>query len=106
MRCLRICATADGESHFDEVDMPTTQRFVHPDASLFEVTASYPASRLRLNRIPAGMREVSWHTVPEPVLTVRLDGPVDYEVSDGEVRHVPAHRGRSRHASLRLTAIL
>jgi hypothetical protein len=35
------------------------------------------------------MREVAWHTVPEPVLTVRLDGSVEYETSDGEVRHVP-----------------
>jgi len=28
--------------------------------------------------------------VPERVLTVRLDGSVEYETSDGEVRHVPA----------------
>jgi hypothetical protein len=31
-------------------------------------------------------------TVPEPVLTVRLDGSVEYETSDGEVRHVQAGR--------------
>jgi hypothetical protein len=36
------------------------------------------------------MREVAWQRVPERVLTVRLDGAVDYETSDGEVRHVPA----------------
>ena len=36
------------------------------------------------------MREVAWHTVPEPALTVRLDGSVEYETSDGEVRHVQA----------------
>jgi quercetin dioxygenase-like cupin family protein len=77
MKCLRIYATPDGESHFDEVE-------------LFEVTASYPASRVRITRIPAGMREVAWHRVPEPVLTVRLDGSVEYETSDGEVRHVQA----------------
>ena len=35
------------------------------------------------------MRQVAWHTVPERVLTVRLNGSVDYEASDGEVRHVP-----------------
>lgn len=34
------------------------------------------------------MREVAWHRVPEPVLTERLDGSVDYDISDGEVRHV------------------
>jgi hypothetical protein len=48
----------------------------------------YPASRIRFTRIPADMREVGWHTVPERVLTVRLDGSVEYETSDGEVRHV------------------
>ena len=90
MKCLRIYATPDGESHFDEVELPTTKRSVHPDAVPFEITASYPASRVRITRIPAGMREVAWHTVPEPVLTVRLDGSVEYETSDGEVRPVQA----------------
>ena len=42
MKCLRICATPDGESHFDEVELPTTKRSVHPDAVPFEVSASYP----------------------------------------------------------------
>jgi hypothetical protein len=32
MKCLRIYATPDGESHFDEVELPTTKRPVHPDA--------------------------------------------------------------------------
>ncbi len=90
MKCLRIYATPDSESHFDEVELPTTKRSVHLDAVPFEVTASYPASRVRLTRIPAGMREVAWHTVPDSVLTVRLDGSVEYETSDGEVRQVRA----------------
>jgi len=75
MKCLRIYATPDGESQFGEVDLPTTKRSVHPDAVPFEVSASYQASRVRLTRIRAGMREVAWRTVPEPVLTVRLCCP-------------------------------
>lgn len=86
MKWLRIYATADDESHFDEVELPMTKRSVHPEAVPFEVSASYQASRVRLTRITAGMRQVAWHTVPEPVLTVRLDGSVEYETSDGEVR--------------------
>jgi hypothetical protein len=74
MRCLRIYAAPDGESHFDEIEIPTMKRTVHPDAMPFETSASYQASRVRLTRIPAGMREVTWRTVPEPVLTVRLNG--------------------------------
>jgi hypothetical protein len=90
MRCLRIYATPDGESHFGEIDIPTTTRPVFPDTAPFELSAQYPASRIRFTRIPAAMHEVGAHTVPERVLTVRLDGAVEYETSDGEVRHVPA----------------
>ena len=90
MKCLRIYAAPDGESHFDEVELLMTKSSVHPDATPFEISASFPASRVRLARIPAGLREVAWHTVPEPVLTVRLDGSVEYETSDGELRHVQA----------------
>jgi hypothetical protein len=36
------------------------------------------------------MHEVGYHTVPYRCLTVRLDGSVSYETSDGEVRHVQA----------------
>jgi hypothetical protein len=90
MKYLRIHATPDGESHFDEVELRTTKRSVHPDATPFEVSASYQASRARLIHILTGMPEAAWHTVPEPVLTVRLDGSVEYEASDGEVRHAQA----------------
>lgn len=90
MKCLRIYASADGESHFGEVDIPTLKKSIFADSAAFELSAHYPASRIRFTRIPAGMRQVSWHTVPERVLTVRLDGSVEYQTSDGEVRHVPA----------------
>jgi hypothetical protein len=90
MRCLRIYATSDGESHLDEVEIPTTATQVFPDVAPFELSARYPASYIRLTRIPAGMRDVGWHTVPERMLTVRLDGSVEYETSDGEVRYVSA----------------
>jgi hypothetical protein len=90
MRCLRIYATPDGESHFDEVDIPTTAKAIAPDVTPFEMSAQYPASHVRFTRIPAGMRPVGWHTVPARVLTVRLDGAVEYETSDGEVRRVSA----------------
>jgi hypothetical protein len=83
MKCLRIYASPDGESHFGEVEIPTSKRSIFCDAAPFELSAHYPASRIRFTRIPAGMPQVSWHTVPERVLTVRLDGAVESETSDG-----------------------
>ena len=90
MKCLRIYSTADGESHFDEVEITTSSRRVHPDAAVFEVSANYAATRIRFTRIPSGAGDVDWHTVPERVLTVRLNGSAEYQTSDGDERHVPA----------------
>jgi len=90
MKCLRIHSTADGESHFDEVEIPTSSRQVHPKARAFEGPTHYPPTRIRFTGIPAGAQQVDWHTVPDRVLTVRLDGSVDYQTSDGNERHVPA----------------
>ena len=91
MKCLRIYATPDGESHFGEVEIPMTAKLtVAPGAKPFQVSQLYPASSMEVTQIPAGMRQVDWHTVPARVLTVRLTGAVEYETSDGEVRHVSA----------------
>src|SRR5450432_47267 len=51
---------------------------------------STTASGIRFTHIPAGARQVDWHTVPERVLTVRLDGSAEYQTSDGDERRVPA----------------
>jgi hypothetical protein len=90
MKCLRVYSTTDGESHFDEVEIPTGARQVHPDAVAFEVSASYAATRIRFTRIPAGAGEIGWHTVGERVLTVRLNGSAEYQTSDGDKKHVLA----------------
>jgi hypothetical protein len=58
MKCLRIYSTADGESHFDEVEIPTSSRQVHPSAAAFEVSANYTATRIRFTRIPSGAGQV------------------------------------------------
>jgi hypothetical protein len=38
----------------------------------------------------AGVREAGWHTPPGRVLAVWLDGIVEFETSDGEMRYVSA----------------
>jgi hypothetical protein len=90
MRCLRIYATPDGESHFGDVDIAMTMTSLFPDVAPLGLSAQYPTSRIRFVQVPADMREAGWHTAPGCVLTVWLDGIVEFETSDGEVRHVPA----------------
>jgi hypothetical protein len=90
MRCLRIYASPDGESHFGEVDIPTGMEPLFPNEAAFELSDHYSASRIRFIHVPAGVCEVGWHTPPGRVLAVWLDGTVEFETSDGEKRQVLA----------------
>jgi hypothetical protein len=90
MKCMRIFATPDGESHFGEVDIPATIMPLFPKESPLSLSGHYPASRIRFVHVPAGVREAGWHNPPGRVLTVWLDGIVEFETSDGEVRRVSA----------------
>jgi len=86
MKCLRIFATPDGESHFGEVDIATTLTPLFPNEAPFELSAHYEASRV----LPAGMREAGFHTPAGRLLAIWLDGQVEFETSDGEIRSVSA----------------
>ena len=44
----------------------------------FELSAYYPASRVRFVQIPAGVREAGFHTPPDRVLAIWLDGHVEF----------------------------
>ena len=88
MKCLRIYATPDGESHFGEADIGMTMTPLFPNEAPFGLSANYPASRIRFVHVPAGVCEAGWHTPPGRVLAVWLDGIVEFETSDGETRHV------------------
>jgi hypothetical protein len=88
MKCLRIYATHDGESHFGEVDVATTLTPLFPNEAPLELSAYYPASRVRFVHIPAGMREAGFHTPPGRLLAIWLDGYAEFETSDGQVRRV------------------
>ena len=95
MKCLHIYATPDGECHFGEVDMVMTTTPLFPNEAPFELSAYYAASRVRFVHIPAGVREAGFHTPPDRLLAVWLDGTVEFETSDGEVRRLPAGKGRA-----------
>src|ERR1700676_5207231 len=90
MRYLRIYATPDGESHFGEVDIAMTMTPAFPNEAPFELSAYYPASRIRFAHIPPGVRQAGFHTPPEPRSPIWLDGRMEFETSDGEVRPFPA----------------
>ena len=79
-----------GESHFDEIDIPVTRRGGDPRRNAVRAFRPLPGITYPLHAHPRGDAQVGYHTVPERVLTVRLDGSVQCETSDGEVRQVQA----------------
>src|SRR5262249_46846489 len=87
MKCLGIFATPDSESHFGQADISMTLMRLFPNEAPLELSASYEASRIRF--VP-GMREAGFHTPPGRLLAIWLDGEVEFETSDGEVRRLPA----------------
>jgi hypothetical protein len=84
-----IYATPDGESHFGEVDIAMTLTRSFPNEA---PSAHYEASRVRFVQIPAGVREAGFHNPPGRLLAIWLDGEVEFETSDGEMRRVSAGR--------------
>lgn len=68
--------------------MPLSPLF--PNEAPFELSAYYPASQMRFVRIPAGVREAGFHTPPGRLLAIWLDGEVEFETSDGDIRRVAA----------------
>jgi hypothetical protein len=60
-----------------------------PHQPPFYLSSRYPASRIRFVSIPAGLREAGWHTAPERLLAVWLNGETEFETSDGEIRRLP-----------------
>ena len=88
MKCLRIYAAPDGESHFDEVPIPLTLAELFPDRPALYLSSRYFASSVRFISIPAGVKEAGWHTTPERLLAVWLNGETEFETSDGEIRRL------------------
>jgi hypothetical protein len=87
MKCLRIYAPRMGSLISVMLIFPRRQCL----SFLMKPRSShYPASRIRFVHVPAGVREAGWHIPPGRVLAVWLDGIVEFETSDGELRRVPA----------------
>jgi hypothetical protein len=84
---LRIYADANGESHFQDVDLAFEEKdFVSPAPPVL-MTPFEGANGHAFERVPPGWHG-DWHPVPQRVLAVYLSGEGTMEASDGEVRDV------------------
>ena len=82
MRYFRIYADADGESHFEDLDV-----VLHPVPGGSTLSEIYPASGVIFRRSPAD-QFLDWHPAPRRQFVVTLAGKAEVEASDGEVRAI------------------
>ena len=82
MRIFRIYAGADGESHFEDVEIP-----LHGAANSSSYSALVPATGVIFRRSPAD-QYLDWHPAPRRQYVITLSGRAEVEASDGEVRRI------------------
>jgi hypothetical protein len=81
---LRIYAGPDGESHFEEVEVPTTGT---SGGGQSDISDLIPATGVIFRRSPA-TQYVDWHHAPRRQFVITLAGEAEVEASDGEVRRI------------------
>ncbi len=112
VKCLRIYADAQGESHFGEAEVELNPTDYIPPAPPLRVSQPFPATQYVLASAPAQWFG-DWHPYPCRQLAVYLSGRVDLQTSDGEIKHIApgdfvlmedttgkGHRGRTVHGAL------
>lgn len=82
MKYLRIYAGADGESHFEDVDIEMESQSGGSDLSRL-----YPAAGVIFRRSSSD-QHLDWHPAPRRQFVITLSGKAEVEASDGEVRSI------------------
>lgn len=80
MTITRIYATPDGESHFEDVEVPLR------DAGAIGALSDATPARDVVFRETAPDYDYDWHPAPQRQYIVLLDGEIEIEASDGETR--------------------
>ncbi len=80
MTITRVYATPDGESHFDDVEVPLR------DAGAIGALSDAVPARAVVFRETAPDYDYDWHPAPQRQYIVLLDGHIEIETSDGETR--------------------
>jgi hypothetical protein len=82
MRYFRIYTDAEGETHFEDIEVAFGQQRNGSDLS-----ALYPVTGVIFRRSPAD-QFIDWHPAPRRQFVVTLSGQAEVEASDGEIRQI------------------
>ncbi len=82
MKYFRIYAGPDGESHFEDVEVPLT-----PGGGQSRLSETIPATGI-IFRTSAADQYIDWHPAPRRQFVITLAGEAEVQASDGEVRRI------------------
>jgi quercetin dioxygenase-like cupin family protein len=85
MQYVRLHTDADGESHFEDVEVYLEAKDFAPPAPPLLLSTFAPASRVGFMAGPTGWRG-GWHPTPRRQFLVCLSGIGNFQASDGEIR--------------------
>ena len=88
MKYTEIYADENGVSHFRDVEMELTLAQIAPPAPPVHLSAFKQASEVVFTSVPSGWVG-GWHGPPSEGFMFVLEGEVEIEVGDGEVRRFP-----------------
>ena len=80
MKIVRLYADADGESHFEDLEV----EFVRTSSS-GRISALEPATGVMFREVQPGYA-ADWHKAPRRQYVINLDAAAELTSSDGEVR--------------------
>ncbi len=79
MQVVRVYTGDDGESHFEELDLP------YEKIAGSERTAMRSATGIQFRRYPPG-NFIDWHTAPRRQYVITLEGQAEIGIGDGTKR--------------------
>jgi hypothetical protein len=82
---VRLYSDANGDSHFEEVEMPMTEIQYSPPAPAIHLSEPIASSQVSWFRFPADWGDAA-HPSPRRQLAVFLDGEVEVTTSTGATR--------------------
>lgn len=80
MTITRVYATPDGESHFEDVEIP-----LRDAGAIGALSDAVPAGQVIFRETDPDY-DYDWHCAPQRQYIVLLDGHIEIETSDGEKR--------------------
>ena len=83
MKITRLYSDKNGESHFEDIDIP-----LDDSGDIGSLSKTLPVTGMILRENP-GDYDYDWHPAPQKQYIVMLEGMLEVEVSDGEKRSFP-----------------